>query len=582
MVFLYKCSSKTSGNLVLPPDSNNNFLFDAFRGDDNNFAFPSDVIGETFTKLVLPANDDQSQFCLTGNFVKGSATIQLAQADCNANFGVICQTVPNSDSSCNGPNGYQKSSPLDLLLDPKLQATRKKSVALKKKKYKDMFRRLDQTGSFPALFSSLWHAGLPCFDTKGMTGKKDGEKGILRYCEWKGKPISCAAIFTKFPTEKGMCCSFNIRAAEEIFKGNTYPILVGQLQAADKNASIADSQLPKDYVRHVEPRTLPGRNKGLVLMLDAHSDLYTPGSVNSDYKGFLGLISPSGSFPFTLQESFEIRPGHKNVVALTGARVDADDGLRDLSIDQRNCLFKDENSGMKIHKNYTYSNCMFECALLYARDNLKHQLNSTYACIPWFFPSADDSITICDPWESVEFFKLMLNGIPDETCSSCLPDCNNMIYEESVFTVPFRRCDSSNVGVSWFCRLGDGKLPVPRKFAKQLIDEYTSNPIPPFVKSVLSNIRSYDSTVNGGDIFQQSPKTYDAYDEDIAVVQVYFKKSTVFQMGSQPRMTWIDYLSNVGGLLGLVLGMGIISFIELIWVCLRLIFRSAGWTEWIA
>ena len=72
-------------------------------------------------------------------------------------------------------------------------------------------------------------------------------------------------------------------------------------------------------------------------------------------------------------------------------------------------------------------------------------------------------------------------------------------------------------------------------------------------------------------MFTQNPKTYDAYEKDIALVQVYFRKSTMIQMGRQARMNWIDYFSTVGGLLGLVLGMGIVSVIELFWVCLRFV-----------
>jgi hypothetical protein len=52
-------------------------------------------------------------------------------------------------------------------------------------------------------------------------------------------------------------------------------------------------------------------------------------------------------------------------------------------------------------------------------------------------------------------------------------------------------------------------------------------------------------------------------------------------MGSQPKMTWIDYFSTVGGLMGLVLGMGIVSVIELVWLCLRLGSRKLGLTKWI-
>jgi len=87
--------------------------------------------------------------------------------------------------------------------------------------------------------------------------------------------------------------------------------------------------------------------------------------------------------------------------------------------------------------------------------------------------------------------------------------------------------------------------------------------------------------MNDGDVFTQNPKTYDAYENDIALVQVFFRKSTMFQLGKQPRMTWIDYLSAVGGLLGLVLGMGIPSFIELIWVCLRMAAVKMNFSNWV-
>lgn len=38
--------------------------------------------------------------------------------------------------------------------------------------------------------------------------------------------------------------------------------------------------------------------------------------------------------------------------------------------------------------------------------------NQSTACLPWFLPSAEESIKICDPWESSDFFDFMLNDIP--------------------------------------------------------------------------------------------------------------------------------------------------------------------------
>ncbi len=49
-------------------------------------------------------------------------------------------------------------------------------VAQLKVQYKDIFQRLDQTKAFQGLFSTLWYAPLPCFDSKGMTANKEGEK----------------------------------------------------------------------------------------------------------------------------------------------------------------------------------------------------------------------------------------------------------------------------------------------------------------------------------------------------------------------------------------------------------------------
>jgi len=46
-------------------------------------------------------------------------------------------------------------------------------------------------------------------------------------------------------------------------------------------------------------------------------------------------------------------------------------------------------------------------------------------------------------------------------------------------------------------------------------------------------------------------------------------------------MTWVIFFSNIGGLLGLVLGMGIISVIELFWLALRIMASACNLTDWI-
>ena len=95
----------------------------------------------------------------------------------------------------------------------------------------------------------------------------------LKPSQCKGVAISCAAIFNAFPTDKGMCCSFNMKSAEDIFSGKSFPSLIKSLQETDNSNSFEESELPNYFVQNKEPTTASGRNKGLFLMLDAHTDL---------------------------------------------------------------------------------------------------------------------------------------------------------------------------------------------------------------------------------------------------------------------------------------------------------------------
>ena len=81
---------------------------------------------------------------------------------------------------------------------------------------------------------------------------------------------------------------------------------------------------------------------------------------------------------------------------------------------------------------------------------------------------------------------------------------------------------------------------------------------------------------------------YNAYDRDIAVVNIFFGESTVFGERKQnkvknigfkvdnifflefersKKMTWFDFFSSIGGICGLCLGMSAISIVHLLVHC---------------
>lgn len=147
--------------------------------------------------------------------------------------------------------------------------------------------------------------------------------------------------------------------------------------------------------------------------------------------------------------------------------------------ERRNCLFHDEIQ-LNLHVNYTQANCRLECAIEFAQKTIG--IN----CTPWYLPTVDKPVRMCDPWEAVEFDRLMFHEIPDGKCKHCLPDCTTADYSTSISLVPFRRCDYKNLGVSSLCNLNDPRVPEPRIWGDQVIQEFKESgkgPVPAFITS---------------------------------------------------------------------------------------------------
>ena len=83
---------------------------------------------------------------------------------------------------------------------------------------------------------------------------------------------------------------------------------------------------------------------------------------------------------------------------------------------------------------------------------------------------------------------------------------------------------------------------------------------------------------------------YNAYEKDIAIVNLFFGEPTVFgvfniksqnwlnwrlflfsEFERSPKMTWLDFISGFGGICGLCLGISFVSLVEILyWFSIRL------------
>ena len=119
------------------------------------------------------------------------------------------------------------------MFDPNKQTEREGRTQEAKKEYEENFGRDDLQKAYDSLFEILWYSQLPCYDVKDVTSNSPDQMSIIKKCYWKEKAISCPAIFRTLPTDRGMCCSFNMEMAEEIYQKSKYSNVVYERQKSD-------------------------------------------------------------------------------------------------------------------------------------------------------------------------------------------------------------------------------------------------------------------------------------------------------------------------------------------------------------
>ena len=72
-------------------------------------------------------------------------------------------------------------------------------------------------------------------------------------------------------------------------------------------------------------------------------------------------------------------------------------------------------------------------------------------------------------------------------------------------------------------------------------------------------------------IFSELSRSYDAYEKDISVLSVFFSSPTVMQFSTKQSKNWLDFISAVGGNVGLFIGFNIVTLVELIWIGMKVL-----------
>ena len=140
---------------------------------------------------------------------------------------------------------------------------------------KNYFNNVDMQSLYPELFSILWESTLPCYKSP-----ENNNEHMLLSCQLAGAEVNCSDLFTKVPTDTGMCCALNNL---DSLRNSKYKEMVKELQGNTPLKTHADARV--------------GQRNGLRLTLDLHSNTVSFGTLDQEYEGFSVFIGHPAEFP---------------------------------------------------------------------------------------------------------------------------------------------------------------------------------------------------------------------------------------------------------------------------------------------
>ena len=321
---------------------------------------PIDIASKTAILSIERTTSKSSKIIKTPIEVPPEAKDVLSTQECVR--GENIKDIPESSEN-------DKTFPLiDIFINPNKRSNKIQLAQKLQRRAKDYFESSNMTDLYPNLFEILWYASLPCTHLAGL----DNEF-MIKSCEIGGIKFDCSELFTKIPTDLGMCCSLNTRNA---LKKSIYTTLLKKMQ---------NSSDFSDRMHNAKQRVSAkvGVQNGLKLVLDLHSNTESFGTVANDFNAFKIFMGQSTEFPTLKDRSLLVQPGMEHYLDIS-SEIFSSRAIQNLKPVDRNCYFHDEGN-LDFYNYYTVSNCKFECGLKLSE--------SSIGCIPWYLPHGVDSKT---------------------------------------------------------------------------------------------------------------------------------------------------------------------------------------------
>ncbi|XP_061401142.1 pickpocket protein 28-like [Musca vetustissima] len=329
-------------------------------------------------------------------------------------------------------------------------------------------------------------------------------KDMLVECRFGGKYYNCSHLFYPLVTDEGLCCTFNMLHPMFMYVSHiplSYPNVTPVQTPIDWYSEAGYS---KNLPKNYYPKKVPGvgESLGLSVAIDVQEDKYYCSSSNSI--GFKFALHSPNETPNVHDTGVFIEPGKETNIRIIPVKTESHKQLLAMSKRLRKCLFHDEGK-LKFFAHYTQRNCEMECVAL---------LSWKYCgCISFYMPKIYNNVTVCSINEAkcARAVRLGIYNSQTSCFDECLPGCFEIDYPINTFATKL-----AHTGLI-------------------------------FSNRNLANMkRSYVV-------------------KNLAIVHMFFSSNTFRSNLQTEFIDFSDFLSSVGGLMGLFLGFSFLSIAECIY-----------------
>ncbi|KXJ70516.1 hypothetical protein RP20_CCG023314 [Aedes albopictus] len=337
---------------------------------------------------------------------------------------------------------------------------------------------------------------------------------IFNACGWKGQGIACLEYFKTTLTEKGFCYTFNSLANNDILRKEELDPRYNLNSEVRASHWELDKGFRDTGINSFPHRIVSGgyRNSLEATLIVNKSDLdYLCGD---SFQGYKVMLHMPDEFPIVSHQYFRVPLDQELIVSVTPNVMATDDRVRSYPPEERRCYYAHERY-LRFFKIYNKANCETECLT-----NYTYQL---CGCVQFWMPHPRGS-PICTLHDSPCYHSAAshilkstaskraksYSKLPWVSCN-CLPTCNFIEYQTQVSQA------------KWKWQRGEyfnymERMPMP-------------------------------------DSVHQSKMV------------IYFREADFIPLVRKEVTSISEFIANCGGLMGLFMGVSLVSLVELVYYC---------------